>query len=115
MGKPNNTVTIQGSLTYKPELKKLDSGLKLANGFVNITDTYKNGAGEEVTTQQSIPFTAFGDNAVKLCTKCNKFSPVKIVGHLKNEKFTNKAGQEQSILKVIVSNHKDSVKPLIAS
>ena len=70
MGKPNNTVTIQGRLAYKPELETASSGAQYTKLLVIIDDSYKaRSSGEIVDTSQVIPATVFGDHAAKVCQK----------------------------------------------
>lgn len=114
MGKPNNTLTLQGHLAYEPELKKTSTGSFYCRVYVRIDESYTDlNTKKRVERFQLIPVVVFGDEAKKICSKGNRNDPVKVVAHLSNNKFFDKdLNRETYVLQAQVSNSKDSIKLL---
>ena len=116
MGKPNNTLTLQGHLAYEPELKKTTTGSFYCRVYISIDESYTDlNTKERVERSSLIPVVVFGDEAKKVCSKGHKKDPVKVVAHLSNNKFFDKdLNRETHVLQAQVSNAKDSIKLLFS-
>lgn len=114
MGKPNNTVTLQGFLAFKPELAKTSTGGFYTKIYLSLDESYTNfKTKERVEKSQLVPVVIFGDAAKVVCQKGEKKDPVKVVGHVQTNTYQDReTGREVRNLQVQVSNSKDSVKLL---
>ena len=114
MGKPHNTVTLQGFLAFKPELSKTSTGGFYTRIQVSLDESYTDfKTNERVEKSQLVPVVIFGDAAKLVCQRGEKKDPVKVVGHVQMNSYRDQqSGREVKNLQVQVSNSKDSVKLL---
>ena len=100
MNSLRNKVQLIGNLGNAPEVKKLDSGKKLARISVATNESYKNAKGEKVTETQWHNVIAW-DKAAEIIEKYfTKGLEVMVEGKLVNRNYTDKDGIKRYITEV---------------
>jgi len=100
MNNLRNKVQLIGNLGNAPEVKKLDSGKKLARISVATSESYKNAKGEKVTETQWHNVIAW-DKAAEIVEKYfTKGLEVMVEGKLINRSYTDKDGIKRYITEV---------------
>ena len=98
-----NRVNLIGNLGMNPEIKKMESGQKLAKVSIATNESYKNNKGERVTETQWHNLVAWGKLAdiIEKYTKVG--SKVVVEGKLMTRQYTDKAGLKKQITEIQVS------------
>lgn len=87
-----NKVLLIGNLGAKPEVKKLDTGRKLATFSIATHETYLNAKGEKVTETQWHNLVAWGKLADIAEKYLDKGKAIAIEGKLVYHSFLGKGG-----------------------
>jgi single-strand DNA-binding protein len=98
-----NKVQLIGNLGGKPEVKKLDSGKKVATISLATSESYKNASGEKVTETQWHRLIAWGKLADVAEKYLDKGKEIAIEGKLINRSYTDKDGKKKYVTEVQVS------------
>jgi single-strand DNA-binding protein len=98
-----NRVNLIGNLGMNPEIKKMESGQKLAKVSIATNESYKNNKGERVSETQWHNLVAWGKLAdiIEKYTKVG--SRVVVEGKLTTRQYTDKAGLKKQITEIQVS------------
>lgn len=92
-----------GNLGNTPEIKKTESGKKLAKFSLATNETYRNAAGEKVKETQWHNVVAWGKQADVIEKYLDKGSEVVIEGKLVNRTYTDKNGTKKYFTEVHVN------------
>src|SRR6266540_7411537 len=97
-----NKVQLIGNLGGKPEVKKTESGKKLAQFSLATNESYRNGKGEKITETQWHRVVAWGKAAEIAEKYLDKGKEVVIEGKLINRSYSDKGGNKKYITEVQV-------------
>ena len=93
-----NTLILEGVVSGEPHLKETSDVL---NFTIEVTRYYKNKAGEDVTETSQFDVVAFNS----MCKRPLKNgSEVRLVGRLKQNKWTDKDGVSHSEVKIVAEH-----------
>lgn len=98
-----NKVQLIGNLGSKPEVKKLESGKKMATLNLATNETYKNASGEKVTETQWHRLVAWGKVADIAEKYLDKGREIAVEGKLVNRTYNDKDGKKKYITEVQVN------------
>jgi single-strand DNA-binding protein len=98
-----NKVQLIGNLGAKPEVKKLESGKKVATFNLATSENYRNATGDKVTETQWHRLVAWGKVADIVEKYLDKGKEIAIEGKLINRSYTDKDGKKKYISEVQVS------------
>ena len=98
-----NKVQLIGNLGSKPEVKKLDSGKKMATLNLATSETYKNASGEKVTETQWHRLVVWGKFADIAEKYLDKGKEIAIEGKLINRSYSDKDGKKKYVTEVQVN------------
>jgi single-strand DNA-binding protein len=96
-------VQLIGNLGINPEIKKLESGKKIAKFSLATNETYKNSKGEKVDDTQWHNLIAWGKTAELIEKYLQKGSEVAIEGKLTNRSYDDKDGIKRYITEIVVN------------
>ena len=86
-----NNVVLSGRLTKKVEVKFTKNGKEVVNASIAVNRTRKDAIGERFVDY--FDFTVWGKTAVYLANFTDKGARIEISGALRQQKYTNVAGQ----------------------
>ena len=95
-----NKVQLIGNLGGKPEVKKTESGKKLAQFSIATSESYRNAQGEKVTETQWHRVIAWGKLAEIAEKYLEKGKEVAIEGRLINRSYNDKEGNKKYITEI---------------
>ena len=95
-----NRVILMGNLTRQPQLRKIDSGVAVADLGLATSETYKNRNGEQVETVCFVDVVAWGRQAETCAEYLTKGSPVFVEGKLQLDQWQAQDGGKRSKLRV---------------
>lgn len=98
-----NRVQLIGNLGNAPEVKKTETGKKLARFSVATNEQYKNANGEKITETQWHNLIAWGKLADIVEKFLAKGSEVAIEGKLVNNNYTDKEGNKKYNTEILVT------------
>lgn len=99
-----NQIIIEGNLTRNPELKDLGNGGKVCTLPIAVNRTYKTADGSKADEVSYFEIDAYG-NLADVCQKwCPKGRGVRVVGRLKQNRWTDDDGKSHSKIKVIAEH-----------
>lgn len=98
-----NKVQLIGNLGNAPEVKKLESGKKMARFSVATNEDYRNSSGEKVRETQWHNLIAWGKVADIVEKYLTKGREVAIEGKLINRSYTDKEGNKKYITEIQVN------------
>lgn len=96
-----NSVYLIGNLGASPEVKKLDSGRKVAQFNLATSDSYRNIKGEKETITQWHRVVAFGKLAEVMENYLDKGSEVAVQGQITYRNYEDKEGQKRYITEIL--------------
>jgi single-strand DNA-binding protein len=96
-----NKVILIGNVGKDPEVKYLDSGQCLANFTLATSETFKNKAGEKVTTTEWHKVTLWGKTAEIAEKWVHKGDKLMIEGKIKTRTYDNKEGQKVYVTEIV--------------
>jgi single-strand DNA-binding protein len=97
-----NKVQLIGNLGNAPEVKKTESGKKLAKFTMATSETFRNAQGEKVTETQWHNLVAWGKVADVVEKFLRKGTEVAIEGKLINSNYTDKDGVKKYFTQILV-------------
>lgn len=106
-----NNLIIEGNVTEKPKLETSIGGTEVCSVNIGVSRSYRNSAGDLENEVSYFDIITYGKMAVICSTDCEKGRGIRIVGRLRQEKWTDGNGKEHSKI-VVVAEHID-FKPLI--
>lgn len=99
-----NSIILEGNITRQPELKDFSNGGKVCTLPIAVNRRYKAADG---TSQEEVSYfdiDTFG-NLADVCSKwCPKGRGVRVVGRLKQNRWTDSDGKAHSRVKVIAEH-----------
>lgn len=98
-----NKVQLIGNVGQAPEVKTLDSGVKIAKFSIAINEVYKNAEGKKVENTDWYNLVGFGKIAELAQNYVTKGKRVAIEGKLKNNSYTDKNGVKRYSTEIIVN------------
>jgi len=101
-----NRVVLAGNMTRDPQLRKLPSGMAVADLGLATSETRKNKSGENVDVVCFVDIVTWGRQAETCAQYLKKGSPVLVEGRLQFDRWEAKTGEKRSKLRV----RADSVK-----
>lgn len=98
-----NKVQLIGNLGRDPEIKKIDSGKKLAKFSVATNEVYTNSKGEKVKETQWHNIIAWGKVADVAEKYLNKGSEVALEGKLVTKDYLDKEGNKKYFTEIQIN------------
>ncbi len=98
-----NKIIIAGNLTNNPELKYTSGGTPVCKFAIAINSYWRNQAGEKQQEATFIPVEVWKKTAESCAEHLQKGKSVLIEGRVKQDKWTDKDGQNHSRLYVVGS------------
>ncbi len=108
-----NSLIIEGNVTREPEFKETANGHKICNIPVAVNRFYKNTDGEGVNEVSFFNIETFGKMAESCQKNCDKGRGIRVVGRLKQSRWTNSEGKTASRISII-AEHVEFKKRLAA-
>ena len=99
-----NSLLLEGRLLENAELTETLEGSAICNFFVGVSRTYKGRTGNDVEEVSNFKVGCYGTMARSLAPKLTKDTEVRIVGRLKQHKWTDKDGKNWSEI-IVVAEH----------
>lgn len=106
-----NNLIIEGNVTEKPKLETSIGGTEVCSVNIGVFRSYRNIAGDLENEVSYFDIITYGKMAVICSTDCEKGRGIRVVGRLRQEKWTDDNGGKHSKV-VIVAEHIE-FKPLI--
>ena len=95
-----NSVILEGVVSGEPHLKETSTTSEL-NFTIEYTRYYKNKAGEDVTETSQFDVVAFGEYGKSLLYPLKKYTTVRFVGRLKQDKWEDSDGVTHSKVYIV--------------
>lgn len=99
-----NQLVISGNLGGDPEVVTAQSGVVIANFTMAHERRFKAKSGDWESETDWHRVTAFGYAAEAIRDNFNKGNAVTVVGSIRIEKYTNSAGEEKTVTKIIADS-----------
>ena len=99
-----NSLIIEGNVTRDPEYKETANGHKICNIPVAVNRFYKNTDGEGVNEVSFFNIETFGKMAESCQKNCEKGRGIRVVGRLKQSRWTNSEGKTASRISIIAEH-----------
>lgn len=99
-----NSLIIEGNVTREPEFKETANGHKICNIPVAVNRFYKNTDGEGVNEVSFFNIETFGKMAESCQKNCEKGRGIRVVGRLKQSRWTNSEGKTASRISIIAEH-----------
>lgn len=99
-----NKATLIGNLGEKPEVKTLESGIKVASFSVATNETYKDSEGNSKTETEWHSIVAWSNLATVVEKYFEKGTKVYLEGKIKTRNYVDKLGQTKYVTEIIADN-----------
>ena len=99
-----NSLILEGRLLENAELTETLEGSAICNFFIGVSRTYKGRTGNDVEEVSTFKIGCYGAMARSLAQKLTKDTEVRVVGRLKQHRWTDKDGKKWSEI-VVVAEH----------
>lgn len=106
-----NNLIIEGNITEKPKLETLCNGVKFCSVNIAVSRYYENSSGDFEEEVSYFDIFAYGKIAEICSNECEKGRGIRVVGRLRQEKWTDDTGKAHSKI-VVVAEHIE-FRPLI--
>ncbi len=106
-----NNLIIEGNVTEKPKLETSCDGTKFCSVNIAVFRTYKNSAGDFENEVSYFDIITYGKMAEICSNDCEKGRGIRVVGRLRQEKWTDDGGRKHS--KVAIAAEHIDFKPLV--
>ena len=106
-----NSLIIEGNVTRDPEYKETANGHKICNIPVAVNRFYKNADGEGVNEVSFFNIETFGKMAESCQKNCEKGRGIRVVGRLKQSRWTNSEGKTASRISIIAEHVEFKKRP----
>ncbi len=99
-----NLILISGRLTRDPDIRMTQSGKTVCAFDVAVNRRYLDNASNEWKDDVAyVPVSCFSPQADRLKDRLKKGTPVMVEGRINMNEYTDKAGQNRKVLRVISS------------
>ncbi len=95
-----NHVVLVGNLTADIELRRLPSGVAVADMRLAVSEKFKNKSGELVDKTVFVDVVVWDRQAENCAQYLGKGSPILVSGRLQMDEWTSKEGEKRSKLRV---------------
>ena len=99
-----NSLILEGRLLENAELEETLEGSAICNFFIGVSRTYKGRTGNDVEEVSNFKVGCYGAMARSVATQLTKDTEVRVVGRLKQHRWTDKDGKKWSEI-VVVAEH----------
>ena len=99
-----NSLILEGKVLENAELTETLEGSAICNFFIGVSHTYKGRTGNDVEEVFNFKVGCYGTMARSLAPQLTKDKEVRVVGRLKQHKWTDKDGKKWSEI-VVVAEH----------
>ncbi len=99
-----NSLIIEGNVTREPEIKETPNGFKVCTIPLAVNRYYKNTNGDGVSEVSYFNIEAFGKLAESCQRNCNKGRGLRVVGRLKQNRWTTADGKTTSRVSIIAEH-----------
>jgi len=99
-----NSLILEGRLLGNAELTETLEGSAICNFFIGVSRTYKGRTGKDIEEVSNFKVGCYGALARSLAPKLTKDTEVRVVGRLKQHRWTDKDGKKWSEI-VVVAEH----------
>lgn len=99
-----NSIIIEGNIVKDAELKEPKDGFKVCELCVAVNRYFKNSKGEGVSEVSYFDIEAYGKSAEIAQEKCVKGRGVRVVGRLKQNRWTDANGKAISKIKIVAEH-----------
>ena len=96
-----NSLILEGRLLENAELEETLEGSAICNFFVGVSRTYKGRTGNDVEEVSTFKIGCYGAMARSVATQLTKDTEVRVVGRLKQHRWTDKDGKKWSEIVVV--------------
>lgn len=98
-----NQCSFIGQTGSDPKCRTFESGNKVANVNIAVTERYKDRSGQQQESTEWIPLV-FNGALADIAEKCiRKGSQIFVIGKWRTRKYTDRDGAERSITEVVVT------------
>ncbi len=106
-----NSLIIEGNVTRNPELKEPSENFKVCEIPLAVNRFYKNSEGEGVKEVSYFNVEAYGKMAERAVQECVKGRGIRVVGRLRQNRWTNAEGKKTSKITIIAEHIEFKPKP----
>lgn len=99
-----NSLIIEGNVTREPEYKETTNGYKVCNIPIAVNRFYKNSDDQGVNEVSYFTIETFGKMAEVCHEKCKKGRGLRVVGRIKQSRWTNAEGKATSRVSIIAEH-----------
>ena len=99
-----NSLILEGRLLENAELEETLEGSAICNFFIGVSRTYKGRTGNDVEEVSNFKVGCYGAMARSVAPQLTKDTEVRVVGRLKQHRWTDKDGKKWSEI-VVVAEH----------
>ena len=103
-----NQIILEGNCTEDAEVRNLPDGTKSVSVPIAVNHFFKNRAGESVTEVSFFDVEAYGSLAEYMESSCKKGCDIRLVGKLKQERWKDSEGRNQSKI-IVIAEHIDTI------
>jgi len=96
-----NSIIIEGNLTADPDLKVINSGTAVGNFTIGTNRYYKDSTGERREEASFFNIEVWGRLAETCEEYLKKGRGVRVVGRLKQDRWTNEDGEKRNRIKIV--------------
>ena len=99
-----NSLILEGRIVKNASLKELPSGLKVCEMDLAVNRSYKGNNGEWIEEVSYFDVTTFGKLAEVASEKGVKGAEIRVVGRLKQDRWTTQEGKQMSKVSVLAEH-----------
>lgn len=99
-----NSLIIEGNVTKEPEFKETANGYKVCNIPIAVNRFYKNSEDQGVNEVSYFTIETFGKMAEVCHEKCKKGRGIRVVGRIKQNRWTNADGKATSRVSIVAEH-----------
>lgn len=104
-----NQLILEGNIVKDIEITEPKAGFKVGKFTVAVNRTYRNACGEKAVEVSYFDCEVYGEYAGNIQDKCVKCAGLRIVGRLKQDRWSDEYGKKCSKVFVVVE-HIDFLK-----
>lgn len=99
-----NSCQFIGNLGAAPEIRSMQSGDKVANLSIGVTNTWKDKNGQKQTSTEWVKVVVFSQGLVKVCESyLNKGDRIYIEGEMKTRSWEDNSGQKKYTTEIVLN------------
>lgn len=108
-----NKVILVGNVGQDPDVRVMQSGMKVANFAVATSESWKDKNGEKKENTEWHRIVVYGDKLPEIIEKyVKKGTKLYVEGSIRSRKYTDTTGQERTVFEIIVQNFGGTIKIL---